>query len=55
MVSLHISQLFLQNTGGLKVGPIVPQLEFYKFQVVIFSEKNTFLLLSISSVRAALQ
>ena len=54
-VSLHISQLFLQKTGWLRIAPIFPQLEFYKFQVVMFSEKNTSLLLLIFSVKATLQ
>ena len=35
LVSLHISQLFLQKTGWLRIVPIFPELEFYKFQVVM--------------------
>ena len=49
MVSLHISQLFLQNIQSQLDSWLVQnssykicQVKFCKFQVVMFSEKNTF-------------
>ena len=49
MVSLHISQLFLQKILSQPDSWVVEnrsyktcQLKFCKFQVVMFSEKNTF-------------
>ena len=43
MVSLHISQLFLQkNPSQPDSSYKIRQPKFYKFQVVMFSEKNTF-------------
>ena len=43
MVSLHISQLFLQkNQSQPDSSYKIRQLKFCKFQIVMFSEKNTF-------------
>ena len=49
MISFHISQLFLQKILSQPDSLVVEnsshricQLKFYKFQVVMFSEKNTF-------------
>ena len=43
---------FYRNTGWLTIAPIIPQLKFYKFHVVVFSQKSSFLLFLIFSVKA---
>ena len=51
----HFTTISANNsitTGWLTIAPMISQLEFYEFQVAMFSEKNTFLLLLIFSVKA---
>ena len=50
----HLTSISVKNsitTGWLRIVPIIRQLDFYKFQVVMSSKKNTFMLLLIFSVK----